>query len=119
VGPQEEQALIRFWQAGASYAAIAQQLGIPTGAVGSCAHTLVRRGKNAGRPKGGAYPRSQVQSRHTPLRRLQCRDLVWELLLAYGFDAWGTCARIARELGCHRSTITRDCRAILRGMWGL
>jgi hypothetical protein len=41
------------------------------------------------------------------------QDLVFKLLLAYGLWDWGVCARIARELGCHRSTIVRDRRAIL------
>jgi hypothetical protein len=46
------------------------------------------------------------------------QDVVFELLLAYGLWEWGVCSRIARELGCHRSTIMRDRRAILRSMLG-
>jgi hypothetical protein len=44
---------------------------------------------------------------------------VWPLLLKYGWDTWGVCTRIAEELGVHKSTITRDRRAILRSMLGL
>jgi hypothetical protein len=43
-------------------------------------------------------------------------ELVLPLLLKYGFDDWGTCARIAQEIGCHRSTVMRDRRIILRSM---
>lgn len=46
-------------------------------------------------------------------------ELVWPLLLRYGIFEWGTLARIAREVGCHRSTILRDRRALLRSMQGL
>jgi hypothetical protein len=42
------------------------------------------------------------------------RDLVWTLLIAGGLDRWGLLSDIARELGCHRSTIMRDKRALLR-----
>jgi DNA invertase Pin-like site-specific DNA recombinase len=44
------------------------------------------------------------------------QELVFELLLQYGFDNWGTLARIARELGVNRSTILRDKQRILRSM---
>jgi hypothetical protein len=33
------------------------------------------------------------------------RELVWTLLIAGGLDRWGLPSDIARELGCHRSTI--------------
>jgi len=39
-------------------------------------------------------------------------------LLRYGFDDRGTLARIARELGIHRSTVLRDKRQIVRSMLG-
>jgi hypothetical protein len=48
----------------------------------------------------------------------QRRDMVFELLVEYGFDTWGVLSRIAREIGCHRSTIMRDRRAIWRSMLG-
>jgi hypothetical protein len=38
------------------------------------------------------------------------------LLLRYGVFEWGTLSRIARELGCHRSTILQDKRALLRSL---
>jgi DNA invertase Pin-like site-specific DNA recombinase len=41
---------------------------------------------------------------------------VWPLLLRYGIFEWGTLSRIARELGCHRSTILRDKQALLRSL---
>jgi hypothetical protein len=44
------------------------------------------------------------------------RDLVWTLLVAGGLDRWGLLSDIARELGCHRSTIMRDKRALLRSL---
>jgi hypothetical protein len=69
-----------------------------------CARAAARRKYNEAR-------------RHFAGRRRD--ELVLPLLLQYGFDDWGTCARIARELGCHRSTIVRDRRAILKTMLGL
>jgi hypothetical protein len=44
-------------------------------------------------------------------------DLVLPLLLKYGFG-WGSLSRIAREIGCHRSTIMRDRNVIWRSMLG-
>ena len=41
------------------------------------------------------------------------QEKVFKLFLVYGFDRWGTLARIAKILGCHRSTILRDRRALL------
>jgi hypothetical protein len=44
------------------------------------------------------------------------RELVWSLLIAGGLDRSGLLSDIARELGCHRSTIMRDKRALLRSL---
>jgi hypothetical protein len=43
-----------------------------------------------------------------------CDELVWPRLLEYGFDRWGVCARIPREIGVSRSTICRYRQRILR-----
>jgi hypothetical protein len=48
------------------------------------------------------------------VRRALRRRQVARLLLKYPFPARGLQARIARELGVHRSTICRDVWAILR-----
>jgi DNA invertase Pin-like site-specific DNA recombinase len=45
-------------------------------------------------------------------------DVVFEMLLQYGWASWGTLTKIARELQVHRSTITRDKQRILRAMLG-
>jgi hypothetical protein len=66
MSPQEEAHFIQLWQAGTETAAIAQALGIPRGTVGSRAATLVRQGKIAPRPRGGAYPHQQVHTRALP-----------------------------------------------------
>jgi hypothetical protein len=41
------------------------------------------------------------------------RDKVTELIAQYGYIDWGIRASIARMLGVHRSTISRDIAAIL------
>jgi Homeodomain-like domain/Ribbon-helix-helix protein, copG family len=61
--PAEEARFIELWQQGASYAAIAQALGIPAGTVSSRAAALQRQGKIQPRPRGGAYPHQQAQGR--------------------------------------------------------
>jgi hypothetical protein len=47
-----------------------------------------------------------------------CDELVLPLLLGYGFDSWGVCARIAREIGVSRATVCRYRQKILRSMLG-
>jgi hypothetical protein len=66
--PAEEARFIALWTAGTTTAAMAQQLGIPRGTVASRAYALVRQGKIAARPKGGAYPmpRRQRRQEETP-----------------------------------------------------
>jgi hypothetical protein len=59
----------------------------------------------AGRRKYNEWQRQFMNER---------RDLVWTLLVAGGLDRWGLLSDIARELGCHRSTIMRDKQALLR-----
>ena len=61
--PTEEARFIALWTAGTATAAMAQQLGIPVGTVGSRAYTLVRQGKIQARPKGGNYPRQKALGR--------------------------------------------------------
>jgi Winged helix-turn-helix DNA-binding len=61
--PAEEARFIELWQQGASYAAIAQALGIPAGTVSSRAAALQRQGKIQPRPRGGAYPTQRAQGR--------------------------------------------------------
>jgi DNA-binding transcriptional MocR family regulator len=63
VTPADEATFIVLWSQGASYAAIAQALGIPMGTVSSRAATLVRQGKISARPRGGAYPKQKAQAR--------------------------------------------------------
>jgi hypothetical protein len=48
-----------------------------------------------------------------------CDDLVLPRLLAYGFDSWGVCARIAREIGVSRASVCRYRQRIVRAMLGL
>jgi hypothetical protein len=64
--------------------------------------TVCRRA--AGRRKYNQWQKAMAAAR---------QEEVFKLFLAYGFDRWGTLARIARILGCHRSTILRDRRALL------
>jgi hypothetical protein len=58
--------------------------------------------------------------RHYPAARQQAararRDQVFELLLRHGWDNFGVCAKIARELHVHRCTIVRDRQTLLREM---
>jgi hypothetical protein len=61
--PAEEAHFIQLWQQGATYAAIADALGIPMGTVSSRASALQADGKIAKRPKGGTYPRQRPQGR--------------------------------------------------------
>jgi len=42
--------------------------------------------------------------------------VVFELLLALGWNTWGVITKIAGELGVHKSTITRDRQRIERSM---
>jgi hypothetical protein len=65
--------------------------------------TVCRR--QAGRRKYNQWQRKFMNER---------RDYVWTRLVAGGLDSWGLLSEIARELGCHRSTILRDRRALLR-----
>ena len=58
----------------------------------------------AGRKKYNEWQRTMAAAR---------QNEVLKLLMRYGFARWGTLSRIARELGCHRSTILRDRRALL------
>jgi hypothetical protein len=46
-------------------------------------------------------------------RRAFRRKQVADLLCRYGMIDRGVCARIARELGVHRSVITRDVQSLL------
>lgn len=81
--------------------------------------TVMRRDWSHPASHGEAKARLIGRVRYLEERRQlagERREVVFELLLQYGFDSWGSCSRIARELGCHRSTITRDRRAILRGL---
>jgi DNA-directed RNA polymerase specialized sigma24 family protein len=48
--PAEEAQFIQLWQQGASYATIAQALGIPAGTVSSRAKRLAEQGKIQPRP---------------------------------------------------------------------
>ena len=43
-------------------------------------------------------------------------DIVFELLVQYGWDHWGTLTKIAGELGVHKSTVCRDRQRIERSM---
>jgi DNA-binding transcriptional MocR family regulator len=61
--PADEARFIQLWQQGASYAAIAQALGCPQGAVSSRAAALPREGKIQARPRGGTYPRQKARGR--------------------------------------------------------
>jgi hypothetical protein len=45
-------------------------------------------------------------------------ELVWPRLMRYGLDKWGTCSRIAREIGVHRSTVCRYRQRIFRELLG-
>ncbi len=45
-------------------------------------------------------------------------DLVCKLLLEYGVDCWGVCARIARELSVSRATVCRDRQRLVRSLMG-
>jgi hypothetical protein len=45
-----------------------------------------------------------------------CDELVWPLLLKYGFDSWGVCARIGREIGVSRATVCRYRQRILKAL---
>lgn len=47
-----------------------------------------------------------------------CDELVWPRLMKYGYDKWGTCSRIAREIGVHRSTVCRYRQRIFRELLG-
>jgi tRNA(Glu) U13 pseudouridine synthase TruD len=46
-------------------------------------------------------------------------ELVWPLLLKYGWDTCGVVTRVAEALGISKATASRDRRAILRSMLGL
>ena len=46
------------------------------------------------------------------------QDEVFKLLLAHGWNSWGVLTKIAGELQVHKSTVTRDKRAIQRAMLG-
>ena len=46
------------------------------------------------------------------------QNVVLDLLARYGFDRWGVCARIARELSISRATVCRDRQRLFRGMLG-
>jgi hypothetical protein len=48
-----------------------------------------------------------------------CDELVWPLLIRYGFETWGVCARVAREIGVSRATACRYRQRIVRAMLGL
>jgi hypothetical protein len=67
--------------------------------------TVCRRA--AGRRKYNQWQHAMAAAR---------QNEVFKLLLQYGLWDWGVCAQIARELGCSRSTIVRDRRAILRSL---
>jgi hypothetical protein len=66
--PADEALFIDLWNAGTATAAIAQQLGIPRGTVGSRAHALAKQGKIQARPKGGAYPHQRHQAAMAPVQ---------------------------------------------------
>jgi hypothetical protein len=72
--PADEATFIELWQQGATYAAIAQALGIPTGTVSSRASALQAQGKIAKRPRGGAYPHQQAQASAPVQRPVQTLD---------------------------------------------
>lgn len=61
--PTDEARFIQLWTEGASYADIAQAMGLKAGTVGSRASTLVRQGKIQPRPRGGAYPKQKALAR--------------------------------------------------------
>jgi hypothetical protein len=44
---------------------------------------------------------------------------VFPLLVRYGFDTWGVCARISKEIGVSRATACRHRQRIVRAMLGL
>jgi hypothetical protein len=46
------------------------------------------------------------------------REVVGLLLVEYGRDTSGVVARVAAEVGCHKSTIWRD-RQALREQWAI
>jgi hypothetical protein len=47
-----------------------------------------------------------------------CDELVLPMLLEYGFDRWGVCAKVGRELGLSRATVCRMRQRILKAMLG-
>jgi hypothetical protein len=66
-----------------------------------------------------AWTRAGGRARYNAIRQLRAtvrRHQVAELLQAAGGISPGVQARIAAKLGVHRSTISRDVRAILRGV---
>jgi hypothetical protein len=63
-----------------------------------------------------ASKRRQLNAQRRRAAAQRCEAEVWPRLLAYGFDAPGVCARISREIGCHRSTACRMRQRILREM---
>jgi len=64
---------------------------------------------SAGRRKYNLERRKWAAERQT---------VVFELLVQYGFDRWGVCARIARELSISRATVCRDRQQLFRSMLG-
>jgi hypothetical protein len=66
--PADEAHFIALWQQGAGYGERTAALGIPAGTVSSRASRLQQQGKIVPQPRGGAYPRQQVQAR-TPADR--------------------------------------------------
>jgi IS30 family transposase len=68
--------------------------------------------RNAARRAGGRRRYNATRQFLAAERRLKVARLVHE----YGND-WGVRARIAQELGVHRSTVTRDIQAIREGLY--
>ena len=66
--------------------------------------------------------RAAARKKHNEARRrfmYQTIDqLVWPRLLKYGYDRWGVCAKIGREIGLSRSSVCRYRQRIFRELRG-
>ena len=45
-------------------------------------------------------------------------EMVWPRLMKYGYDRWGVCARITREIGVSRVSVCRYRQKIIRDLLG-
>jgi hypothetical protein len=70
----------------------------------------------APRSQDEAYRRHAARSRWNSLRRLRAEDRrqrLLELILEVGGLAWGAQTQLARRLGVHQSTVSRDLKTLL------